>query len=98
MHLLTSTKKSFSAKEMQRQLGHKRYEPIWAMMHKIRLIMGLRDEHYQLTDEIELDEAYFETVNLEYKKKESLKRGKGSQRQATVLVMAESKEIFFKVI
>ncbi len=54
---------------MQRQLGHKRYEPIWAMMHKIRLIMGLRGEHYQLTDEIKLDEAYFETVNLEYKKK-----------------------------
>jgi len=27
-HLLTSTKKSFSAAELQRQLGHKRYEPI----------------------------------------------------------------------
>ena len=32
MHLLTSTKKSFSAKEIQRQIGHKRYEPIWAMV------------------------------------------------------------------
>lgn len=28
IHLLTSTKKTFSAKEMQRQLGHKRYQPI----------------------------------------------------------------------
>ena len=28
MHLLTSTKKSFSAKEIQRQIGHNRYEPI----------------------------------------------------------------------
>jgi hypothetical protein len=28
MHLLTSTKKSFSAKEVQRQLSHKRYAPI----------------------------------------------------------------------
>jgi hypothetical protein len=28
MHLLTSTKKSFSAKELQRQLGHKRYHPV----------------------------------------------------------------------
>jgi len=27
MHLLTSTKKSFSAKETQRQLGHKSYKP-----------------------------------------------------------------------
>ena len=36
MHLLTSTKKSFSAKEIQRQLGHKRYAPIWHMVHKLR--------------------------------------------------------------
>ena len=35
MHLLTATKKSFSAKEIQRQLGHNRYEPIWSMLHKI---------------------------------------------------------------
>ena len=43
MHLSTSTKKSFSAKEIQRQIGHNRYEPIWAMLHKIRSVMGLRD-------------------------------------------------------
>ena len=58
MHLITSTKKSFSAKEIQRQLGHKRYEPIWAMVHKLRCVMGLRDEVYQLKDEIELDEGF----------------------------------------
>jgi len=28
IHLLTSTKKSFSVAELQRQFGHKRYEPI----------------------------------------------------------------------
>jgi hypothetical protein len=44
MHLLTGTKKSFSAKEVQRQLGHKRYQPIWEMLHKLRAVMGLRDE------------------------------------------------------
>ena len=27
MHLLTTTKKSFSTSELQRQLGHKRYQP-----------------------------------------------------------------------
>lgn len=31
IHLLTATKKTFSAKEIQRQLGHKRYQPIWEM-------------------------------------------------------------------
>jgi DNA-directed RNA polymerase subunit RPC12/RpoP len=93
MHLITSTKKSFSAKEIQRQLGHKRYEPIWTLMHKLRLVMGLRDERYSLSDEIELDEGYFSTVNLEYKKKDKLKRGKGSQKKMTVLIMAQSEEI-----
>jgi hypothetical protein len=93
MMLLTTTKKSFSAKEIQRQIGHKRYEPIWALMHKLRLVMGLRDEKYTLSDEIELDEAYFVTVDLENKKSEKRKRGKGSQRNTTVLVLAESKEV-----
>ena len=89
MHLITSTKKSFSAKEIQRQIGHKRYEPIWSMVHKLRSVMGLRDEQYQLGEEIELDEGFFETVSITRDKTEPLKRGRGSQRQSTVLVAAE---------
>ena len=92
MHLITSTKKSFSAKELQRQLGHKRYEPIWFMVHKLRSVMGLRDEQYQLKEEIELDEGFFETVSIARDKSEPLKRGRGSQRQTTVLVSVESKD------
>lgn len=61
IHLLTSTKKSFSASELQRQLGHKRYEPIWNMLHKLRRIMGQRDELYNLSDVIGLDEGFFST-------------------------------------
>ena len=34
IHLLTSTKKAMSACELQCQLGHKRYQPIWEMLHK----------------------------------------------------------------
>jgi len=92
MHLMTSTKKTISAKEMQSQLGHKRYEPIWAMMHKIRLGMGIRDERYTLSQEIELDEGFFETVSKTRDKEEPLKRGRGSQRQTTVLAGIESTE------
>ena len=58
MHLLTSTKKSFSAKELQRQLGHKRYQPVWHMSHKLREAMGKRDGEYILAGRIELDEGY----------------------------------------
>jgi hypothetical protein len=45
MHLLTSTKKSFSAKELQRQLGHKRYHLIWHMLHKLRNLKDFVDRH-----------------------------------------------------
>jgi len=93
MHLLTTTKKSFSAKELQRQLGHKRYEPIWMMLHKIRSVMGLRDDKYNLEGEMEIDEGFFETVDRNRNKEEPLKRGRGSQKQTTVLVMAESEPI-----
>ena len=72
--------KSLSAKEIQRQLGHKRYDPIWLMMHKLRFVMGLRDDEYLLTDSIEIYEGFFETVNKGLSKGEVLKRGRGSQR------------------
>jgi len=93
MHLITSTKKTISAKEVQRQLGHNRYEPIWAMMHKLRLVMGIRDGNYTLSGEVELDEGFFETVSITRDKTKSLKRGKGSQKQTTVLVSVESETI-----
>ena len=90
MHLLSSTKKSFSALELQRQLGHKRYEPVWYMLHKLRGIMGKRDEAYMLSGVIELDEGFFSTTTQAEEKDKPLKRGRGSQRKSKVLVMTES--------
>lgn len=90
IHLMTSVKRDFSAKEMQRQLGWKRYEPIWYMMQKIRASMGKRDSNYALKGEIEMDDAFFVVVDLERDDEEPLKRGRGSQRNAQVLVMVES--------
>ena len=72
MHLLTSTKKSFSASEIQRQLGHKYYEPIWSMVHKLRDAMGKRDDRYMLDGEIEIDEGFF-TVDVEESDKDRKK-------------------------
>lgn len=67
IYFSTLTKKGFSALEMQRLLGHSRYESIWLMMHKIRVMMGARDEKYELDKFIEMDEGYFPA----YRKKES---------------------------
>lgn len=89
MAFMSFTKKGISATELQKQLGHKRYESIWSMMHRIRKAMGKRDGLYQLSDMIEFDEAYFETETSK-KERQSLKRGRGSQRQENVAVMAES--------
>ena len=91
MHLITATKKTISAAEMQRQLGHKRYQPIWEMMHKLRSVMGQRDDRYKLSGTIELDEGYF-TIANPLDEGEDLKSGIGSQRQSKVLVMVESDE------
>lgn len=93
IHLLTATKKSFSAKEIQRQLNHKRYQPIWHMVHKIRQTMGKKDAEYVLAGRIELDEGYFSTETPDEEKEKPLKRGRGSQKKSKVLVMAESEMV-----
>ena len=59
MAFMSYSKKGISAKELQRQLEHNRYESIWTMMHRIRKAMGQRDDRYNLEDMIEFDEAYF---------------------------------------
>jgi hypothetical protein len=100
LHLMTSTKKAFSTLEIQKQLRFKFYEPIWYMMQKIRITMGKRDARYKLQGDIEIDDAFYEIVDLPEKdllgnKKEETEefvmRGRGSKNQAKVLVMVESK-------
>ena len=87
MALMTWSKKGISALEMQKQLGRKRYEPVWAMMHKIRSAMGQRDAMYGLQDIVEFDEGYF-TKGIRRGSKP--KRGRGSQNKQNVAVIAES--------
>jgi hypothetical protein len=89
MMLMTATKKGFSATEVQRQLGKKRYEPIWRAMHKLRSAMGQRDDRYILEDMIELDDAFIETETTEQEKM-NLKRGRGSEKQTKIIVAVES--------
>jgi hypothetical protein len=89
MAFMSFSKKGISATELQKQLGHSRYESVWTMMHRIRQAMGKRDNLYHLEGMIEFDEGYFKT-EISEKEKQNLKRGKGSQQQLNVAVMAES--------
>lgn len=84
---MTSTKKGLSACELQRQLRHKRYDTVWSLMHRIRNAMGNRDSRYTLEGMIEFDEGYFGIATPDGIK---LKRGRGSQKQVNIAVMAES--------
>lgn len=61
MWLISNTKNSFSAAEIQRQLGHQYYRPIWNMMLKIRSVLGEVNNTVILKDNVELDECYITT-------------------------------------
>lgn len=95
MYFMTQTKKGVSANELKRQLGHKRYEPIWAMMHKIRAAMGNRDTDYTFDGLVEMDDAFFTASkkksdsNKDKEQDQHSSRGRGSERQSKVLVMAK---------
>ena len=65
MALIGSSKKSFSAKEVQRQIGHNRYQSIWEIKHKIPTDIGLKGCGCVLTNEVELEE-YFVLNSLHY--------------------------------
>ena len=64
--------------------------PVWEMVHKLRDVMGKRDGGYPLHGDMEVDEGFFSTETPEEQKDCPLKRGRGSQRKTSVLVMAES--------
>jgi hypothetical protein len=87
--LMSTTKKGFSSKEIQRQLGLKRYEPVWSMVHKLRKAMGERDDRYTLEGMIEMDEGYFTIESSEHAHK-TQKSGRGSKTKSNVMIMAES--------
>ena len=56
---ITIAKGGISAVELQHRLGLGTYRAAWSLLHKLRCAMGLRDEAYQLKDEVELDGAVF---------------------------------------
>lgn len=89
MAFMSYSKKGISGRELQRQLNIKNYGTVWSMMHRIRKAMGQRDDLYTLEGMVEFDEGYF-TTETKDKDKQNLKRGKGSQKQKNVAVMAES--------
>jgi hypothetical protein len=92
IYLMTNTKKGLSALELQRQLGLKRYEPAWYLMHKIRTSMGARDENYDLEGHLEIDDALVKVVKQEPQPVTG-KRGRGSESSVPIIVMTSTQRI-----
>ncbi len=73
MAFMTATKKGISAKELQRQLHHKRYDTIWSLMHRIRNAMGNKEDSMTMNGIMKFNENYLLKAQPDGRK---LKRGK----------------------
>jgi len=63
IELLTLSKRKMPILKIQYLLGHKRYEPIWLMVQKIKIVMRKRDEKYRLKAYSEFDSEFLEKVD-----------------------------------
>jgi len=63
IELMTLTHRKMPILKIQYLLGHKRYEPIWLMVQKIRLVMKMRDEKYRLRAYSEFDPEFLQKID-----------------------------------
>ena len=63
IELLTLSKRKMSILKIQYLLGHKRYEPIWLMVQKIRLVMQKRDQKYRLRAYSDFDSEFLKEID-----------------------------------
>lgn len=84
--IITSSKKPVSALEIQKKLGHKFYQPIWLMMHKLRVSMGHREEFYIARKYLK---AGYTTFGVSDSGKDSIEKVRDSEQQAQIAVQAQ---------
>ncbi|PAM91551.1 hypothetical protein B4N84_27480 [Flavobacterium sp. IR1] len=64
IEIMTLSRKKISVLKLQYLLGHKRYEPIWLMVQKIKLVMRKRDEKYTLRAYSEFDSEFLKELDV----------------------------------
>ena len=68
--LIETTDHEFPALELQKEIGHKRYEPIWAMLKKIKNLPEADNFLCKISDYIHMDEngiKYKENIAIKNK-------------------------------
>lgn len=85
-YLMTTDKRGVSALLLQRQLGLRRYETAWMMLHKLRraMVNGARE---QLHGEVEIDDTWIGGTQVGLRGSRQLK----GRRAALVLVAVEKR-------
>ena len=89
INFITATKKGFSSSELQKHVGMIRDEPILRMYHKLRAVMGQRDNLYKLDDMVEYDESYVGNFT-KAQVRSKLERDRGTQKYSKMAVIVDS--------
>lgn len=82
VYLIATSKKGFSAKELQRKLDITTYRTAWLLMHKIRTAMASSDA-FPLSHDVEIDETYIGG-------KKPGPRGRGAHGKSVVAIAVET--------
>lgn len=89
-HLLCSSKKGFSALQLQRELGLGSYRTAWFMAHRIRHAMNGQPMQSMLSGEVEVDETY---VGGKPRYKGQSKRGRGTNKTPVVALVERDGDV-----
>lgn len=84
MYLIANDKGGASCLRLSTLLNM-RYDTVWHIVQKLRSAMGDREQMYQLSGSIEIDEAFFGGTD-----KGGNRRGRAAKKKVQVLVMVES--------
>jgi transposase-like protein len=96
LHLMTSSKKGISSKQLQRNLGLASYQSAWHMSHRIRHAMFAPDG-LLLTGSVEVDETYV-GGKPRPGSDEKAKRGRGTKKIPVVALVERDGRVRSRVI
>jgi transposase-like protein len=91
-HLLCSSKKGFSALQLQRELSLGSYRTAWFMLHRIRHAMEVKSWDYPVRGVVEMDETYVGGKPRHQHGKPNAKRGHGSPKAPVVALIERGRE------
>jgi transposase-like protein len=90
-HLLCSSKKGFSALQLQRELGLGSYKTAWFMLHRIRHAMEAGAFGEKLDGVVEADEAYIGARRVRHPG--TSKQGRGTVKQPIVALVQRDGQV-----